>query len=65
MQAIKFKMLNICSNGSSFYSFSAKFKNSKQFLFYKKDYISIYSNKNLNSSNRVEFINIYKKKYLN
>lgn len=65
MKAIKFKTLNICSNGSSFFSFSSTFKKPKQFLFYKKDYINLFPSKKLNSTNKIEFINIYKKKYLN
>jgi hypothetical protein len=65
MKTIKFKTLNICSNGSSFFSFSANFKESKQFLFYKKDYISIFPSKKLDSTKKIEFINMYKKKYLN
>ena len=65
MQAIKFKFLNVCSNGSSFFSFSAKFKKSKQFLFYKKDYINLFPSKKFDFTNKMEFINSYKKKYLN
>ncbi len=65
MEPVKRKMLNICSNGSSFFSFSSKFKKSKQFIFYKKDYISLFPNKKLDFINKMEFINIYKKKYLN
>jgi hypothetical protein len=65
MKIIKFKTLNICSNGSSFFSFSANFKESKQFLFYKKDYISIFPSKKLDSTKKIEFVNMYKKKYLN
>jgi hypothetical protein len=65
MKTVKFKTLNICSNGSSFFSFSSKFIKSKQFLFYKKDYINLFPNKNLDSIIKVEFINTYKKKYLN
>lgn len=64
MQTIKFKTLNICSNGSSFFSFSANFKKSEQFFFYKKDYITIFPSKNLDFVNKVEFINTYKKNIL-
>ena len=64
MQPVKFKILSICSNGSSFFSFGANYKNSKQFFFYKKDYINLFPTKTLKSTNKIEFINIYKKNIL-
>lgn len=64
MQTVKCKILNICSNGSSFFSLSANYKKSKQIYFYKKDYINLFPNKNSSSSNKVEYINTYKKNIL-
>jgi hypothetical protein len=64
MKTVKLKILNICSNGSSFFSFSANFKNLNQLFFSKKDYISLFPNKKIDFISKIDFINKYKKKYL-
>lgn len=63
MKIVKNKILNICSDGSCFFSLTAYFKKSKQFVFYEKDYIDLFSKKNLNYNRRLKINNNYKKKY--
>ena len=65
MQTVKYKIINICSNGSSFFSFDANFKKQKQIFFSKKDCVSLFPNKKLNYTIKIDFMNNYKKKYFN
>ena len=66
MNLIKSKNLNICSNGSSFFSFSSFYSNMSQLLFNKNDYTYFITNKKkINQNVKLDFVNNYKKKYLN
>lgn len=65
MKTVRFKTLQICSNGSSFFAYSTTFKNSTQFSFYKKDYLQLSSTKKQTNTNiKIKSLNNYKKKYL-
>lgn len=63
MKSIKLKVLNICSNGSSFFSYNTILKNSTQILFYKKDYLQIFFKKQQITTKKNTF-NTYKNKYI-
>lgn len=66
MNLIKSKKLNICSNGSSFFSFNVFYSNPSQLLFNKNDYTYFLINKKkINKNVNLDFVNNYKKKYLN
>lgn len=66
MNLIKSKKLNVCSNGSSFFSFSAFYISTSQLLFNKNDYTHFLTNKKkFNQNVKLDFVNNYKKKYLN